>query len=203
MPMNTKIKSLFENPRGILGRLAGLIMAHRRSNIERIDWTIYLLNVQPKDRILEIGYGPGVAIEKLARLVDAGRIVGIDHSATMLRQARKRNAKAISEGKVELLLGSVEDLPTSDAKYDKAFAINTLFFLADYSAVLRKLHGILKPGGLLAITNQPRLKGASDERAREIGERMRQAFAEAGFKDIRIEYREMKPVNSVCVMGWS
>jgi SAM-dependent methyltransferase len=201
MSLNARLKSLFENPRGILGSVAGSIMAHRRSNLERIGWTISLLDVQRDDRILEIGYGPGVAIEKLARVIDAGKIVGVDHSATMLRQASRRNAAAIRKGKLELLLGSVESLTGFNDTFDKAFAINTLHFFSDSSSVLRSLRRLLKPGGLLAITNQPRLKGASDERARQIGERLRQAFFEAGFEDIRIETREMKPVNSVCVMG--
>ena len=62
----------FGRPTGFWGNLAGMIMAYRPSNRQRNDWTIALLDIQPQDRVLEIGFGPGVAIEKLARLPSMG-----------------------------------------------------------------------------------------------------------------------------------
>ena len=53
----------FGNPHGPLGRLAGRIMATRGSNIERNRWTVDLLELKPHHRVLEVGYGPGLAIE--------------------------------------------------------------------------------------------------------------------------------------------
>ena len=49
----------FGRPTGIVGRLVGLVMATRTSNRERNRRTIELLQIQPDDRVLEIGYGPG------------------------------------------------------------------------------------------------------------------------------------------------
>ena len=69
------------NARGV-GRLAGWIMAHRRSNIERNRWTVGLLDIQETDHVLELGFGPGLAIEQVACLATKGRVVGIDHSAS-------------------------------------------------------------------------------------------------------------------------
>jgi hypothetical protein len=54
----------FRRPTGLLGRLAGWIMANRPSNIERNRWTVDLLNVQPSDHVLEIGFGPGLRCER-------------------------------------------------------------------------------------------------------------------------------------------
>lgn len=65
-----------------------------RNNRERNEWVVSLMEVQPNDRILEIGFGPGVAIEKLSYLVTTGFVAGIDASEIMVRQARKRNARA-------------------------------------------------------------------------------------------------------------
>ena len=106
----------FSRPRGLLGRLAGLIMANRPSNLERNMRTLALVNIQPDDRVLEIGFGPGIAIERAAELAKRGKVIGVDHSALMLRQASRRNATAIAAGRVELRLGTAEKLPEfSDA----------------------------------------------------------------------------------------
>jgi len=71
----------FGHPRGTAGTIAGWVMAHRRSNRERNSWVVSLLDVQPSDRVLEIGFGPGLAIAELSRRVgDSGHVYGIDHS---------------------------------------------------------------------------------------------------------------------------
>ena len=58
-------------------------MAARDSNRSRNRWVVSQLDVQPTDRILEIGFGPGVAVGELARRATNGRIYGIDHSEVM------------------------------------------------------------------------------------------------------------------------
>jgi len=72
--------------------MAGWIMANRPSNIERSRWTMDLLNVQPSDHVLEIGFDPGLALAQVPRLAPKGRVVGIDHSALMIEQASRRES---------------------------------------------------------------------------------------------------------------
>lgn len=74
-----------------------------------------LLDVQPADRVLEIGSGPGLAIQELSHIAREGYVCGIDHSEVMVRQARKRNADGIRRGVVDLRLASVDALPAFDA----------------------------------------------------------------------------------------
>ena len=59
---------MFGCPRGLLGRLGGIIMA--RTNEECGNWVVSLLEVHSADSILEIGFGPGVAIKRLSMLAD-------------------------------------------------------------------------------------------------------------------------------------
>src|SRR5687767_665560 len=96
----------FGRPMGILGRLGGIIMA--RTNQWMAQRTIELLDVQPSDRVLEVGFGPGVGIELLACTAASGWIAGIDPSQEMVAQATARNAAGIGTGRVELRRGSVE-----------------------------------------------------------------------------------------------
>jgi SAM-dependent methyltransferase len=72
-------------------------MALRLSNRNRNQWAVALLEVQPQDHILEIGFGPGLAIRELARRATDGFVLGIDYSAVMVRQAAARNRAAVSK----------------------------------------------------------------------------------------------------------
>jgi SAM-dependent methyltransferase len=96
--------------------------------------------------VLEIGFGPGIAIRELARRAADGRVCGIDHSEVMLRQASRRNADAIRRGAVDLRLGSVDALPDFDAPFDKIMAVNALLFWREPDARLRALSRLLRPG---------------------------------------------------------
>jgi ubiquinone/menaquinone biosynthesis C-methylase UbiE len=201
--MNLKdlLISQFMKPKGFLGNLAGYIMAHRPSNRERIFWTISLLAIKPGDRVLEIGFGPGVAIEQISRIVTNGFIAGIDHSKVMVRQARKRNREGIHKGKSEIMLGSAADMPHFGQPFDKIFAINAFQFWNEPDEILKNLKKLLKPGGIIALTLQPRLNKATDEGARKIGEEIVKHLEEAGYANVRLETKKMKPVSAGCAIG--
>ena len=83
---------MFGRPKGVLGRLGGVIMA--RVNRNAAAQVIEVLDVRPDDKILEVGFGPGVAIQMLLRRVPAGSVAGVDQSQEMVRQAAARNAIA-------------------------------------------------------------------------------------------------------------
>ena len=106
-----RVRAQFARPTGLSGRVAGWIMASRASNRRRNVWTVSLLDVQRNDRVLEIGFGPGIAVREVSRLAVEGYVCGLDHSDEMLRQATRRNAAAIRMGRIDLRLGSVDCLP--------------------------------------------------------------------------------------------
>src|ERR1700760_717490 len=98
------------HPRGTAGRVTAWELAHRPSNRRGRAWVVSLLAVRPADRVLEIGFGPGLAVAALVR-AGAGHVYGIDHSGVMLRQASRRNAAAIRAGRVTLTEAAVDQLP--------------------------------------------------------------------------------------------
>ena len=61
--------------------------------------------------------------------------------------------------------------------------------------------GLLHSGGLIALVQQPRNPGAKEEDVTEAGEKYKEYLKAAGFKEINIEYKKMKPVSTVCVFG--
>jgi ubiquinone/menaquinone biosynthesis C-methylase UbiE len=191
----------FGKPSGPLGLLVGLIMRLRPSNRVRNSRTLGLLDLRAEDRILEVGFGPGIAVARAAELVTTGKVVGIDHSALMLRQARRRNAKAIRAGRVELLLGSADALPRFEGRFDKVMAVNVYMFWKDPVSVLRGLRQVMNPGGVVALTLQPRNRGATTNDTRLAAERMTASLLAAGFGEVRTEILEMTPVAAACVLG--
>jgi tRNA A58 N-methylase Trm61 len=98
--MRNTLMDAFGRPQGLLGRLGGIIMA--RTNEGCGAWVTDLLKVRPNDNVLEVGFGPGVIIQRLSKLAPAGHIAGIDPSLEMVEQARARNATAIQNGRVDL-----------------------------------------------------------------------------------------------------
>src|SRR3984957_1261140 len=135
------------HPRGAAGSVTGWVFAHRPSNRQRNRWAVSLLRVQPADRVLEIGFGPGVAVAELAR-AGAGHVYGIDHSAVMLRQASKRNAAAIRAGQVTLVNASADQLPPAlDGPFNVILAVNSLGFWSGPADGLAELRRRLAPRG--------------------------------------------------------
>jgi len=177
-------------------------MASRSSNRHRNSWVVSVLDVQPGERVLEIGFGPGLAIAELSRRVgESGQVFGIDHSEVMLRQASGRNAAAIQAGRVLLARASVDQLPsTFGGPFDAILAVNSLGFWPAQSERLTELRRRLTPGGRIAIASQPRCPGAtrstSLNAAHDIGVLLRCA----GFTELRTEMLELDPP-VVCVLA--
>lgn len=195
-------KSFFEQfakPEALLGAIAGRMMA--KSNLELNRWTISLLDIGANDNVFEIGFGPGVGIALAAEKATHGFVAGIDPSDVMLRQACKRNATAITAGKVDLRLGDVKNLPDFGRKFHKVFAVNTVPFWPAPAERLAEIRLVMKPDALIALTVQPRTKGATDHTTEELGHNLVKYLKQAGFADLRMEGREMKPVAAVCALG--
>jgi ubiquinone/menaquinone biosynthesis C-methylase UbiE len=180
--------------------MAGWLMAHRSSNRQRNLWAVSLLDVRPDDRVLEIGFGPGVAMAELSRRAPEGHVWGLDHSELMVRQAAKRNAEGVQRGQVELRLGSAENLPAFDKPFDKILAVNALQFWDQPVERVSALRRLLRTGGQIGLAFQPRGRGATDEAARKAGETIAAALRDAGFSDVRFETLELKPA-VVCALG--
>jgi SAM-dependent methyltransferase len=194
------VRAQFGRPTGIWGRAAGLLMAHRASNRRRNVWAVSLLDVRSDDRVLEVGFGPGLAIRELSRIAVDGYVCGIDHSELMLRSASRRNADGIGRGVVDLRLGSVDELPAFDAPFDKILAVNATLFWSEPVARLAELRQLLRPGGLIAVAHQPRDPGATDETSAARGREISAALDQAGFSEVRLETMRLKPA-VVCGLG--
>lgn len=180
-------------PRGAAGSVTGWVFAHRPSNRQRNRWAVSLLDVQPADQVLEIGFGPGIAVAELAR-AGAGHVYGVDHSGVMLRQASRRNAAAIRAGRVTLIRASVDQIPPAfHGPFDAILAVNSLAFWPAPAERLAELRRRLAPGGRIAIASQPRCPGATADTSRSAALEIENLLRDAGFTLLSTQALPLSP----------
>jgi ubiquinone/menaquinone biosynthesis C-methylase UbiE len=158
------------------------------------------MDVQPSDRVLEIGFGPGIAVREIARRATRGQVVGIDRSAVMRAQAQRRNVAAVRSGRVSLIVASIEDLPTFDHPFDKILAVNNMGMWSEPALRLKDLVRLLRAGGLISIVSQPRCSGATTQTTTAAASQIVVSLEAAGLEAIRVEFLELSPPVA-CVIG--
>lgn len=201
-----KIARHYRRPSGLLGRLIGFSMS--RGTRAANEWAIELLDVQPDSAVLEVGFGPGVALRQLAGLAAEGRVVGVDHSETMVGQARRRNAEAVREGRVELHCGRVAALPYEDDTFDRVLAVHVIYFMADPVADLGEICRVMRPGGRIVIcmwdNSDPKWQRESELAGAEAlysGDEAAALLTEAGFRNAQWEENAAIRRRAVCVVA--
>jgi cyclopropane fatty-acyl-phospholipid synthase-like methyltransferase len=95
---------------------------------ERIRWAVEALAVEPGDRLLEIGGGPGVAASLVCQRLDYGTLLLIDRSPTAIERTRRRNAEHVASGRLALETVDVASFDAGEAQFDKVFAVNVNVF---------------------------------------------------------------------------
>ena len=145
----TFIAEQARHARGPLGRLIAFIMARETWATNRA--AIDALEVQTHDQILDLGCGPGRALEALAVRATNGRVVGADPSELMVEIAAGRMRCLIRAGRVDVTVAGVEKLPFGTASFDKVLCVHVIYFWPDLDAGLRELARVVKPGGRLVL----------------------------------------------------
>lgn len=142
-------RAQFACPTGRLGWLAGHLMAVINAPMNRS--AVAMLDVQPDDQVLEIGFGHGRAMQMIAAQAQQGYVAGVDLSGVMVRQAAQRNRAAIKAGRAEVCQGTVANLPYEYARFDKVLAVNNYQFWPNPEFNLVELQRVLRADGLLVL----------------------------------------------------
>ena len=112
------------------------------------DQTIALMNIQPADRILDLGCGTGWASRRLARMASAGEVVGLDVADEMLHRAEEASSDF---NNIRYVWGSAENIPALDSLFTKVLSVESFYYYADQNKALRELKRVMAPGGQLFI----------------------------------------------------
>jgi ubiquinone/menaquinone biosynthesis C-methylase UbiE len=103
--------------------------------------------------VLDVAAGTGrLPLALLNHLSFQGRVIAADLSRKMLAQAAGRLAEAA--GQADLLWCPAEQLPFPDDTFDVVTCLESLEFMSNQQRVIAELARVLRPGGLLLITNR-------------------------------------------------
>jgi len=205
MGLLSAIGKQLQHPKGLFGKALFRWMTEK--TIEHARWTADLMDVQTDDDVLEIGFGNGANLALLTQRAPKGHVVGAEVSETAMEMASKRNAEAISAGRVRLHRAAGGALPFEEGAFDKACTVATAYVIADPAAVFREMHRVLKPGGLAAVTFPIRENFMRFKPTRTGGFYLHEladleaAFRDAGFIETRTERNDAVRFGAHCMLG--
>src|SRR5690606_4287726 len=97
----------------LFGKLYGLLSRNPPSN----RMVVELADLQPGERVLDIGGGSGSALVAAAEIVGAENVAGADPTGPLAEKVRKRIPGA------EVVQAGAEDLPFPEASFDVVWTI--------------------------------------------------------------------------------
>ena len=121
--------SFFENTRKPVGFGGKIMVAMMNSGHGAMaDWGLEHITFPADAAVLDAGCGGGANIKKLLEKCPQGCVKGIDYSEVSVEKSRKVNAKAIKEGRCQMLQASVAELPFDENNFDLVTAFETIYF---------------------------------------------------------------------------
>ena len=105
--------------------------------------------------VIDLGCGSGTFTTFVARIVgEQGKVYAIDIQPAMLKQLERKLSKADNQDlrNIELKQASAYELPFEDKSIDLVYMITVLPEIPDRGRALREISRVLKPGGILAVT---------------------------------------------------
>jgi len=138
----------------------GLLASKVASGMNLSNKALYetmIQNLKPNDydNILEIGFGNGYYFNDIYETNDTINLLGVEISREMLYECRKINHALISENKLDIRLGTDNQLPFPADSIDKVIAINLIYFWENPSASIDEIFRVLKSKGEVHIGIRP------------------------------------------------
>ncbi len=209
MEKTTEDNELIVNARKPEGELGEKLLERmNRSHENLAQWVCSQLNIEKNDYILDIGCGGGVNVKRFAEIIsDDGKVVGLDYSDVSVEKTTTLNEKFIKEGKVEVLEGSVSEMPFDDGTFDMVTGFETIYFWPNFIEDLKEVNRVLKKDGVLCFGNEARHEDGEMDKYDDLidlldmkiytDEVLEKSLESAGFKEIELN---KNPDNSwICI----
>lgn len=192
--MFRKLSLQFRRPDGFLGKIiSGLMKKGNRPVYENL---IEYMEIKQGEKMLEIGYGPGLGIDLILTGFPSVSINGVDFSELMYKEASERNKKLIEGGRVKLQYGDFLEAAVDGKDFDRVYFTNVIYFWNDIQKPFEKIYSLLKKGGSVnfymagkdylekqMITNQETFNKYSIEQVKD-------TLTAAGFINIKWDFKK-------------
>ena len=194
---NMEDKELIKNARKPVGELGHQILDRMNESHESMaQWGVTHFEINEDSKILDIGCGGGRNIERFAgQISENGRVVGIDYSEVSVEKSTKLNQDAIDAGKVNVLQGSVSEMPFYDETFDIVTGFETIYFWPDFIYDLKEVNRVLKKDGLVFFCNEAVYREGQMEKYDDLVELLdmkiysedvlKESLEKTGFKDFK------------------
>lgn len=160
------------------------------------------LAARPRERIIDVGCGPGFFVAELLEEVGPeGSVLGVDTADAMLGMAAKR-----CEGHANASFAKADatSLPAADGSFNAAVTVQVMEYVPDVGAALAEIHRVLRPGGRVVVwdvdwstlswytTDAERMERAKDAYDRHLThpalpQRLTALLRAAGFDGVQME----------------
>lgn len=203
--MREKYLQNARKPKGI----GGHFIMHRmnKSHQTLANWGLAFLSIQNNAHVLDIGCGGGANISTLLKKAPEGIVDGVDYAKTSVVISRRKNKKAIKQGRSTILQAAMPSLPFADNTYDIATAFETIYFWPQIEKSFEEVYRLLKQGGFFFICNEIVRTDNNEAYVQEYeqmlnmtvytGKQLEALLSNAKFSNIHIH--ENKEENFLCV----
>lgn len=158
-------------------------------------WGLSHVNFARKRLVLDVGCGGGKNIERILKQSKQINAVGVDISPASVQVTKKKNSRAVKDGRLQVVQGQAESLPFASNLFDLVTAFETVYFW-DVEKGLAEVYRTLKKGGQLLIVNESQSSKGIEEYEDEVGftvytkDELCKIVKKAGFKNIRSDVGE-------------
>lgn len=156
------LRTQLAGPTGWLARPMAVLL--NRGNRPEYVHALSRLEIDPGDRVLELGFGGGVGLPML--LERGARVTAVEPTVDMRARAIRKHAWDLAEGRLEILDGRAEALPEGPFRY--ALSLNTVYFWDDVPAGMAELRRAVGDTVCLGIAHPSHL--------------IEMGFAESGYR---------------------
>ena len=193
---NIENKELIVNARKPVGELGHQILDRMNKSHENMaQWGVSHFDIKEDDLILDIGCGGGKNLERFAEQITTGKVVGLDYSEVSVEKSIELNRKAIDEGKVEVIQGSVSEMPFEDNTFNIITGFETIYFWPDFINDLKEVNRVLKKDGFVFFCNEAVYREGEMEKYEDLVELLdmniysedvlKESLEKTGFKDFK------------------
>ncbi len=172
-------------------------------------WALGYFEFSGNENVLDKGCGGGETLTRMSEKINSGHLTGVDYSAVSVKMSSEHNAESISDGKMDIVEASVENLPFDDNSFDKIITVESFYFWNNPPENLKEVYRVLAENGTFLIVADiyggAELSDSEIENIRKYNlfnptpDEFENLLKNAGFIDVKIHIKT--GTNWICAEG--